>query len=440
MRYVQINSFYNGSTGTIMRGLHKELLEQGHDSYVFWGRRHETVSDHERRCASKAGVCLHGALTRLTGRAGFYSRRDTARLLEELDRIDPDVVHLHNVHGYYVNVEMLFEWLAAHRCQVRWTLHDCWAFTGHCAHFTYVKCAQWQSRCAYEKPCCQLSTYPKTISKRSCIRNFDDKKRLFGLVPAERMELITPSKWLADLVGESFLSKYLVTVKHNEIDRTVFKPTPSDFRERYGIGDRFMVLGVASPWTERKGLGDFEWLAANLDERYAVVLVGLSSKQMKQLPANAVGLGRVDGPAELAGIYTAADLFVNPSREETYGMTVAEAAACGTPVAVVEGSACVEVAEVSGAEAHVIAADLSDLRATVIRLGGGCLVVMLERTESHGQLAAIYTAADLFLNPTREDNYPTVNLEAEACGTPVWTYGTGGCAETLTLRESRVLR
>ena len=371
MRYVQINSFYNGSTGTIMRGLHKELLEQGHDSYVFWGRRHETVSDHERRCASKAGVCLHGALTRLTGRAGFYSRRDTARLLEELDRIDPDVVHLHNVHGYYVNVEMLFEWLAAHRCQVRWTLHDCWAFTGHCAHFTYVKCAQWQSRCAYEKPCCQLSTYPKTISKRSCIRNFDDKKRLFGLVPAERMELITPSKWLADLVGESFLSKYLVTVKHNEIDRTVFKPTPSDFRERYGIGDRFMVLGVASPWTERKGLGDFEWLAANLDERYAVVLVGLSSKQMKQLPANAVGLGRVDGPAELAGIYTAADLFVNPSREETYGMTVAEAAACGTPVAVVEGSACVEVAEVSGAEAHVIAADLSDLRATVIRLGGG---------------------------------------------------------------------
>ncbi|GAA6488671.1 glycosyltransferase [Gordonibacter urolithinfaciens] len=356
MRYVQINSFYNGSTGTIMRGLHKELLEQGHDSYVFWGRRHETVSDHERRCASKAGVCLHGALTRLTGRAGFYSRRDTARLLEELDRIDPDVVHLHNVHGYYVNVEMLFEWLAAHRCQVRWTLHDCWAFTGHCA---------------YEKPCCQLSTYPKTISKRSCIRNFDDKKRLFGLVPAERMELITPSKWLADLVGESFLSKYLVTVKHNEIDRTVFKPTPSDFRERYGIGDRFMVLGVASPWTERKGLGDFEWLAANLDERYAVVLVGLSSKQMKQLPANAVGLGRVDGPAELAGIYTAADLFVNPSREETYGMTVAEAAACGTPVAVVEGSACVEVAEVSGAEAHVIAADLSDLRATVIRLGGG---------------------------------------------------------------------
>ena len=172
-------------------------------------------------------------------------------------------------------------------------------------------------------------------------------------------------------MGESFLSKYLVTVKHNEIDRTVFKPTPSDFRERYGIGDRFMVLGVASPWTERKGLGDFEWLAANLDERYAVVLVGLSSKQMKQLPANAVGLGRVDGPAELAGIYTAADLFVNPSREETYGMTVAEAAACGTPVAVVEGSACVEVAEVSGAEAHVIAADLSDLRATVIRLGGG---------------------------------------------------------------------
>ena len=351
MRYVQINSFYNGSTGTIMRGLHKELLEQGHDSYVFWGRRHETVSDHEQRCASKAGVCLHGALTRLTGRAGFYSRRDTARLLEELDRIDPDVVHLHNVHGYYVNVEMLFEWLAAHRCQVRWTLHDCWAFTGHCAYFTYVKCAQWQSRCAYEEPCCQLFTYPKTISKRSCTRNFDDKKRLFNLIPAERMELITPSQWLADLVGESFLSKYPVTVRHNEIDRSVFKPTPSDFRERYGIGDRFMVLGVASPWTERKGLGDFVRLAQELEgDRFAIVLVGLSEKQVRRMPKNVIGLTRIDSPEELAGLYS---------------------------------------------------------------------------------------TADVFFNPTREDNYPTVNLEAESCGTPVITYDTGGCRETVLRSDSR---
>ena len=143
LRYVQLNSFYNGSTGTIMRNLHRGLTDRGVDSYIFWGRRHNTISDHEQCCASKTGYLSHGVKTRLFDRMGFYSKRDTDRLLRRLDEIDPDVVHMHNIHGYYVNIEMLFDWLASHRCQVRWTLHDCWAFTGHCAHFTYVKCAQW---------------------------------------------------------------------------------------------------------------------------------------------------------------------------------------------------------------------------------------------------------------------------------------------------------
>ena len=438
LRYVQLNSFYNGSTGTIMRDLHKGLTELGADSYAFWGRRHDTVDDHNRRVATDAGVYLHGALARVTDRAGFYSKGDTRRLLALLDEIDPDVVHLHNVHGYWVNVEMLFGWLATHRCQVRWTLHDCWPFTGHCSYFTLVKCEQWRSHCSYEDKCPQLREYPTTYGSGACRRNFEDKRRAFTSVSPERMTIVTPSQWLADLVGQSFLAGYPIEVLHNSVDTGVFKPTPSDFRERYGIGDRFMVLGVASPWTERKGLKDFEWLAANLDDRFAVVLVGLSKKQIDELPGNVVGLERVEGPSELAAIYTAADLFVNPSIEETYGMTVAEAAACGTPVAVVEGTACVEAAE--GAEAYLLAPDLSDLRATVIRCGGGCLAVLIERTANQSQLAAIYTAADILLNTTREDNYPTVNLEAEACGTPVWTYDTGGCAETLHLPESRVLQ
>lgn len=232
LRYVQLNSFYNGSTGTIMRNLHHELTERGVDSYIFWGRRRNTISDHEQCCASKAGYLSHGAMTRLHDRMGFYSKRDTAKLLKRLDEIDPDVVHLHNIHGYYVNIEMLFSWLASHRCQVKWTLHDCWALTGHCA---------------YSKCCPQLDTYPKTISKTNCSRNYEDKKRIFTSVPPERMTLITPSQWLADLVGKSFLKDYPVEVRHNTIDTDIFKPTPSDFRERYGIGDRFMVLGVASP-------------------------------------------------------------------------------------------------------------------------------------------------------------------------------------------------
>ena len=351
LRYVQLNSFYNGSTGSIMRRLHSQLCSHGVDSYCFWGRRHKSIDEHMRCCASKPEVYFHGAMTRLRDRMGFYSKHDTAKLLKLLDEIDPDVVHLHNMHGYWVNIEMLFSWLATHRCQVRWTLHDCWAFTGHCAHFTYLECAQWKTHCAYSYSCPQLDTYPKTISKASCARNFEDKKRIFTSVPPARMTLITPSQWLGNLVGESFLKDYPVEVCRNTIDRAVFRPTPSDFRERYGIGDRFMILGVASPWTERKGLGSFIRLADELDsKKYAIVLVGLSEKQIKQLPNGIMGLTRTNSPQELAGIYS---------------------------------------------------------------------------------------TADVFFNPTVEDNFPTVNLEAEACGTPVVTYDTGGCRETLGMRGSR---
>ena len=434
MKYVQVNSVPHGSTGSIMMGLHGKLLDEGVDSYVCWGRGRSAENGRELKFGADLGFYGDVLRTRFDGRAGFHSRGATRRLLAWLDEIDPDVVHLHNIHGYYVNIEMLFEWLASHRCRVKWTLHDCWAFTGHCAHFTYAKCAQWQSHCAHEKPCPQLGTYPKTYSRRSCARNFEDKRRLFNLVPPERMELITPSKWLADLVGQSFLSKYSVTVKHNEIDLSVFKPTPSDFRERYGIGDRFMILGVASPWTERKGLGDFVRLAGELDEHYVIVLVGLNKRQIKRLPKQIIGLQRMGDPERLAEAYTAADIFVNPSIEETFGMTVAEAAACGTPVAVCADSACMEASE--DADRRVVAADLSNLFATVVRAGGGCLVMMIERTSRKDQLAAIYTSADIFFNPTREDNYPTVNLEAQACGTPVMTYDVGGCRETVAAFSS----
>ena len=184
MRYVQINSFYNGSTGTIMRQLHRKLANQGDDSYIFWGRRHETINDHEWCFASKAGVYFHGGMCRLFGHSGFYSKRDTRRLLDRLEEIDPDVVHLHNIHGYYVNVEMLFEWLARHRCQVRWTLHDCWAFTGHCIYFTMAECMQWRSHCACESRCPQTKEYPATLAgSRIVSEDFDRKRRAFTLVP-----------------------------------------------------------------------------------------------------------------------------------------------------------------------------------------------------------------------------------------------------------------
>ena len=351
--YAHINTVPNGSTGGIMMKEHRELLAAGEESYAFWGRGREAENDHEMRFATDFDFRCDALETRLDGKAGFHSVAATKRLLNRLDELKPDVVHLHNLHGYYVNVAMLFEWLAVHECRVEWTLHDCWPFTGHCAHFTYVKCAQWQSHCAYGEPCSQLHTYPKTLSKTSCAWNFDAKKRAFNLVPISRMKIITPSQWLADLVGESFLKGYPIEVRHNTIDTSVFKPTLSDFRERYGIGDRFMILGVASPWTERKGLRDFVRLAGALDsEKYVIVLVGLSEKQIKELPKGIVGLTRTDSREELAGIYSTADVFFNPTTEDNFPTVNLEAEACGTSVVTYDTGGCSETVRREGS--HVV--------------------------------------------------------------------------------------
>ncbi|OUO64931.1 glycosyltransferase [Collinsella sp. An268] len=341
--YAHINTVPNGSTGGIMIKEHSELLSHGKDSYAFWGRGREAQNDHEMKFATKPEVYLDALQTRLDGRAGFHSKTATKRLLRRLDEIKPDVVHLHNLHGYYINIEMLFNWLAAQNCKVEWTLHDCWAFTGHCAYFTYVKCAQWQSHCAYSDKCPQLNTYPKTICKKACARNFDEKRRLFASILPERMKLITPSQWLEGLVKRSFLGTYPIEVRHNTIDTTVFKPTPSDFRARYGIGDRFMILGVASPWTERKGLSDFIRLAGEFgNEGFAFVLVGLDKKQFRWLPRGIIGIPRTDSPRELAGIYSTTDVLFNPTHEDNFPTVNLEAEACGTSVVTYDAGGCSE--------------------------------------------------------------------------------------------------
>lgn len=351
MKYVQINAYANGWADSIIFRKHRELMAAGDESWVFWARGEREQDEYLQQIASPRDIYLDALLTRLDGKAGFHSKGVTRRLLQKLDEIDPDVVHLHILIGYYLNVEILFEWLARHRCQVVWTLHDCWAFTGHCIHFTYAKCMQWRTHCAACASCPQKRSYPETwLGGDGSVKwSFEQKKRLFTMLPPERMQLVTPSRWLADLVGQSFLAKYAVEVRHNTVNTDVFRPTPSDFRERYGIGNRFMVLGVASKWSERKGLSVFMRLARELNiKRFAVVVIGLTEKQIRQVRRQVpalLSLNRTDSQQELAGVYTAADILLNPSLEETFGMNVAEAAACGTRSIVVEGSACAEVAQ-----------------------------------------------------------------------------------------------
>ena len=435
MKYLQISTVMSfGSIGRIMRQNYDEKASQGWECLIAYGRGDEVPGYHSVRIGNDWDVRIQGLETRLFDWHGYGSKKATRDFIKKMDEWSPDVVHLHNIHGYYINFEILFAWLKAHpERQVIWTLHDCWAFTGHCSYFTAVKCEQWKSHCSY---CSQLRRYPKCCTRGNVGRNFDRKKAAFTDVP--NLKLIVPSHWLEGLVKQSFLQEYPVEVVYNKIDTTVFKPTPSDFRERYGLQGKKIVLGVASVWEDRKGLNDFIKLAQMLDDTYAIVLVGLTEKQIKQMPKRILGIRRTNSPQELAAIYTAADVFVNPSVEETFGMTTVEAQACRTDTLVYQDTACEEIANQCGGT--VVQPGVNSLYHAITgtnrKMGGGntlsvAKLICIPRTANTAELAKIYTAADVFVNPTYEDNYPTVNLEAQACGAPVITYDTGGCRETL---------
>lgn len=348
MRVLLINEvFGTTSTGKICAQIAEKMESEGAEVKVAFGRWASVPEKYKRfayRIGSDFEVKFHALQTRLFDTHGFGSKHATKKFLEWAENYKPDLLWLHNLHGYYINVEMLFNWIKKHpEIHVKWTLHDCWAFTGHCTHFTIAKCVQWKVHCSH---CSQLRRYPACYFSSSVSKNFERKRKAFTGV--KNMTLIVPSQWLSNLVQQSFLAEYPVEVHYNTIDMNSFKPTSSDFRERYGLQNKIIVLGVANVWEERKGLNDFYKLAQMLDERYAIVLVGLSTKQIKDLPRNIKGIRHTNSPQELAAIYTAADVLVNPSVEETFGMPPIEAHACGTPSIVYEDTACAEVARQTG--------------------------------------------------------------------------------------------
>lgn len=347
MKILMINAVCGiGSTGRICAEQAERYEAEGHEVRIAYGRMAEVPEKYRHfgyRIGSAIGVRIHGVWTRLTDGHGFGSKAATRAFLKWAEAFSPDMLWLHNVHGYYINIEMLFAWIKKHpQMQVKWTLHDCWTFTGHCSHFSYVKCDKWKTGCF---DCPQKGRYPASLIDRSR-NNYLRKKTAFTGV--KDMTILTPSEWLAKLARQSFLGCYPVEVLYNTIDETVFRPTPGDFRERYGLQHKKVVLGVASSWDDRKGLYDFYELRKRLDERYAIVLVGLKEQQISQLPEGILGIPRTNSPQELAALYTAADVFANPSYEETFGMTTVEALACGTQAIVYRDTACEEIVRLKG--------------------------------------------------------------------------------------------
>lgn len=333
------------STGRICTDLAAALEARGHEVKIAYGR--EAVPEEFARFAVRIGsdwdVRLHGLRARALDGSGRGSKAATERFLRWVQEFDPGVIHLHNIHGYYINVELLFRFLKTCGKRVIWTLHDGWAFTGHSPYCDTANCERWVEGC---RACPLKGEYPKSLADRSG-RNWRKKKELFRGIPD--LTIVTPSAWLAERVRRSFLGDYPVRVIRNGIDTALFSPTESDVRQRLGVGARRMVLGVASPWNEMKGYSDFLRLAERLGGDYRVVLVGVTGAQREALPPEVIGLERTNSPRELAELYTAADVFVNLSYCENYPTVNLEALACGTAVVSYDTGGSGESARLCGA-------------------------------------------------------------------------------------------
>lgn len=334
MKIAQINMIHYGSTGRIMMQIADLVRQHGNQvmtySTIPYDRYKKSISDFPNGhfiFGSRLENQVHYYLGSLFGRNGCFSYFGSKELIRQLRLFNPDVVHLHNLHKFCINIPMLFNYLKGSNVPVLWTLHDCWAFTGQCPHFTMVKCDKWKTGCSH---CPQIGIYPKSRIDNSKQMYFLKKQWFTGV---ENMTIVTPSQWLADLVKESFLKNYPVKVINNGIDLNIFKPTISNFRERNRISkDKYIILGVAFGWGARKGLDIFIELAKRLDSRFQIVLVGTDDSVDGALPNNILSIHRTESKKELAEIYTAADLFVNPTREDNFPTVNMESIACGTPV------------------------------------------------------------------------------------------------------------
>ena len=322
-----INSVCNGSTGTICKTLYKAAVEAGHECCIAYGRGEAPKGFKTIKIGNKLDIYLHVLKARLFDASGFGSKQATKELIKKIDEFKPDIIHLHNIHGYYVNIEILFKYLKEHpEIKKIWTLHDCWAFTGHCPHFEYEKCEQWKNEC---KKCIRRNEYPKSLIDR-CNKNYWLKKSSFTNV--DNLMLVSPSNWLMNLIKDSFFKEYPIEVINNGVDTSIFKHTESNIKERYGIKNKKVILGVASVWDKKKGLDTFIEISKQLDNEYQIVLIGLNKKQIKKLPSNIIGITRTENVEELVKWYSAAEVFFNPTLEDNYPTVNLEAIACGTPV------------------------------------------------------------------------------------------------------------
>ena len=325
---IQIDSCLGkGSTGRITESIGLIMKKLGWDCYVVHGDRYAGETKLESiKTVTRVQEYLHALGSMLFDRHGLFSSSQTRRVMKKVRDLKPDIIQLHCVHGYYINYEILFDFLREMDVPVVWTFHDCWAFTGHCAHFDFAGCDKWQTGC---HGCELLKDYPKSLFFDNSKDNWLRKRKSFTSL--DKLQIVAVSNWLGKLAGQSFMQKYPIEVIHNGINLSVFKPVDNEIREQYCISeDDILVLGVATAWGKDKGLDDF--IRLSKEPGIKVVLVGVSEDVKKTLPENIVAVYRTESQQKLAEFYSAADVLVNPTYNDSFPTVNLEALACGTPV------------------------------------------------------------------------------------------------------------
>lgn len=360
MKVLQINSFFStGGPPRIMNGIYSTLKENGQECKVAAAREKIIVPEDSIIIGNRCRTFINAFESRILDNDGFAAKKATKELIKQIQVYDPDIIQIHNLHGYYINVEILFDYLSYIGKPIVWTMHDCWGITGHCPHFTRLECHKYKTGC-YQCP--QRRDYPSSFFLDQSKRNWEHKRRAFTSV--SNMTIICVSKWLEKIIKDSFLGVYTTRVIYNGIDTNVFKKRNSDFRKKYNLTNKKVLLGVALHWVARKGLYDYIKLAETLDDNYRIVLVGLTERDISDLPQKIIPIPPINNDSELAEIFSACDICLNLSYEETFGLTTVESLACQTPVITYDLTAVPEVAKMFNAPV-VHAGNISELKTEI---------------------------------------------------------------------------
>lgn len=351
-KLLQINPVLrvNTSTGRIMQEIGELAMQHGWKTYMAYSKGRDGIKECKSEIVpvgDKWSTVWHGVETRLLDRHGLASDHATREFVKRIEEIAPDIVHIHNIHGYFLNYKILFDYLSKSGIPVIWTVHDCWLYTGHCYYYSFVGCDKWQTGCG---SCSQKKEFPASYFADRSHSNWLDKKAAFTSMPHDKLTIVPVSHWIRGEMSRSFLKDYNYRVIHNGINTEVFNVyDPAAVREKYGLGNRHILLGVASIWSREKGLDDFVKMAGMVNSDEVIVLVGIKPEEKKLLPENVVAIARTENIRQLAELYSAADAFINPTWQDNYPTVNLEAIACGTPVVTYRTGGSVEaVTEATG--------------------------------------------------------------------------------------------